>query len=86
MSLSGCTRPSGRREADLREAIVTEYGAPASRSQWMAAWPAQTIKQAMETLASFEFVEPGGACAGCDDAGRRGGVDYAVEQRCWFYL
>lgn len=27
------------READLREAIVTEYGAPASRSQWMAAWP-----------------------------------------------
>ncbi|RLP20841.1 aldehyde dehydrogenase family protein [Raoultella ornithinolytica] len=48
------------READLREAIVTEYGAPASRSQWMAAWPAQTIKQAMETLASFEFVEPAG--------------------------
>lgn len=48
------------READLLEAIVTEYGAPASRSQWMATWPAQTIKQAMETLASFEFVEPAG--------------------------
>ncbi len=26
----------------------------------MATWPAQTIKQAMETLASFEFVEPAG--------------------------
>lgn len=33
---------------------------PASAAQWMAAWPAQTIKQAMETLARFEFVEPAG--------------------------
>lgn len=48
------------READLLEAIVTEYGAPASRSQWMAAWPAQTIRQAMATLERFEFVEQAG--------------------------
>ncbi|TDQ25106.1 aldehyde dehydrogenase (NAD+) [Raoultella sp. BIGb0149] len=48
------------READLLEAIVTEYGAPASRSQWMAAWPAQTIRQAMVTLERFEFVEQAG--------------------------
>nr|VUD29240.1 Putative aldehyde dehydrogenase SA1924 [Raoultella sp. NCTC 9187] len=48
------------READLLEAIVTEYGAPASRSQWMAMWPAQTIRQAMVTLERFEFVEQAG--------------------------
>lgn len=48
------------READLLEAIVTEYGAPASRSQWMATWPAQTIRQAMVTLERFEFVEQAG--------------------------
>ncbi|KAB7898287.1 aldehyde dehydrogenase family protein [Rouxiella sp. S1S-2] len=44
-------------EDELLEAIITEYGAPAARSRWMASYPADVILQAMQTLASFEFEE-----------------------------
>ncbi|SNY65444.1 aldehyde dehydrogenase family protein [Enterobacter sp. CC120223-11] len=49
------------REDDLFEAIVTEYGAPRSRSRWMAQYPADVIAQAIEALESFEFVEQAGS-------------------------
>lgn len=49
------------REEALLEAIVTEYGAPLSRSRWMAQYPADVIAQAIETLESFEFVEQAGS-------------------------
>lgn len=45
------------READLLEAIITEYGAPSARARWMAAWPAQTIRCAVDALKSFAFEE-----------------------------
>lgn len=48
------------REDDLMEAVVTEYGAPAARSRWMAEYPAQTIAQAIDTLKSFAFEERAG--------------------------
>lgn len=48
------------REDALLEAIVTEYGAPSARARWMAAYPAETIAQAIATLASFEFEEKAG--------------------------
>lgn len=38
------------READLLEALITEYGAPSARANWMAAWPAQTIRCAIDAL------------------------------------
>ncbi|KQN49496.1 aldehyde dehydrogenase family protein [Rouxiella silvae] len=44
-------------EDELLEAIITEYGAPAARSRWMASYPADVILQAMQTLESFEFEE-----------------------------
>jgi len=47
-------------EDELLEAIITEYGAPAARSRWMASYPADVILQAMQTLASFEFEEQAG--------------------------
>ena len=34
----------------LLDAIVEEYGAPASRSAWMASYPAEVIAQAIEAL------------------------------------
>lgn len=49
------------REDALLEAIVTEYGAPAVRSRWMATYPADTIAQAIAVLESFEFEEQAGA-------------------------
>ncbi|KAI3492497.1 hypothetical protein L1887_42792 [Cichorium endivia] len=49
------------RHDDLLEAIVEEYGAPASRSAWMASYPAEVIAQAIEALEAFEFVIPAGA-------------------------
>ena len=45
------------RESDLLEAIITEYGAPSSRANWMAAWPAQTIRCAIDALKTFAFEE-----------------------------
>ncbi|MEB7713301.1 aldehyde dehydrogenase family protein [Kluyvera cryocrescens] len=45
------------RESDLLEAIITEYGAPSSRARWMAAWPAQTIRYAIDALKAFIFEE-----------------------------
>ncbi|WP_454674414.1 aldehyde dehydrogenase family protein [Achromobacter pestifer] len=48
------------REDALLEAIVTEYGAPAVRSRWMATYPADTIAQAIAVLESFQFEEQAG--------------------------
>ena len=45
------------READLLEALITEYGAPSARANWMAAWPAQTIRCAIDALKPFSFEE-----------------------------
>ena len=45
----------------LLDAIVEEYGAPASRSAWMVSYPAEVIAQAIEALEAFEFVTPAGA-------------------------
>lgn len=49
------------REDALLEAIVTEYGAPQARGRWMAAYPADMIAQAVDTLRSFEFEEQVGS-------------------------
>ena len=43
------------RHDDLLEAVVEEYGAPASRSAWMASYPAEVIAQAIAALEAFEF-------------------------------
>lgn len=48
------------REEQLMEAIIMEYGAPVSRSRWMATYPADVILQAMDTLKSFEFEQHAG--------------------------
>jgi len=48
------------REEQLMEAIIMEYGAPVSRSRWMATYPADVILQAMDALKSFEFEEQAG--------------------------
>ena len=49
------------RHDDLLEAVIEEYGAPASRSAWMASYPAEVIAQAIEALEAFEFVTLAGA-------------------------
>ena len=46
---------------DLLEAVIEEYGAPASRSAWMASYPAEVIGQAIEALEAFEFTTTAGA-------------------------
>lgn len=46
------------RHDDLLEAVIEEYGAPASRSAWMASYPAEVIAQAIEALEAFEFITP----------------------------
>ena len=43
------------REDDLLEAIVTEYGAPAARSRWMATYPAAVVAETIVALEGFEF-------------------------------
>ncbi|MEG0230869.1 MAG: aldehyde dehydrogenase family protein [Hafnia sp.] len=48
------------REEQLMEAIIMEYGAPVSRSRWMATYPADVILQAMDALKSFEFEQQTG--------------------------
>jgi aldehyde dehydrogenase (NAD+) len=40
---------------ELLRAIVQEYGAPASRSAWMASYPVAVIDQVMQDLRQFEF-------------------------------
>ncbi len=49
------------RHDDLLEAVIEEYGAPASRSAWMANYPAEAIGQAIAALEAFEFVMTAGA-------------------------
>ncbi len=49
------------RHDDLLEAVIEEYGAPASRSAWMASYPAEAIDQAIAALEAFEFVMTAGA-------------------------
>ncbi|MFO3904298.1 aldehyde dehydrogenase family protein [Enterobacter hormaechei] len=49
------------RHDDLLEAVIEEYGAPASRSAWMASYPAEVIGQAIAVLEAFEFTVPAGA-------------------------
>ncbi|WP_159340130.1 aldehyde dehydrogenase family protein [Leclercia adecarboxylata] len=49
------------RHDDLLAAVVEEYGAPASRSAWMASYPAEVIAQAIEALEAFEFTTVAGA-------------------------
>ncbi|CAM6678294.1 Aldehyde dehydrogenase SA1924 [Leclercia adecarboxylata] len=49
------------RHDDLLEAVIEEYGAPASRSAWMASYPAEVIVQAIAALETFEFTTIAGA-------------------------
>ena len=49
------------RHDDLLEAVIEEYGAPASRSAWMASYPAEVIAQAIDALTAFEFTTEVGA-------------------------
>lgn len=48
------------RHDDLLEAVIEEYGAPASRSAWMASYPADVIAQAIAALEAFEFTTTAG--------------------------
>ncbi|URL57413.1 aldehyde dehydrogenase family protein [Luteibacter flocculans] len=43
------------REDELFAAIVEEYGAPSSRSRWMAAHAANVFRDAIDTLREFDF-------------------------------
>jgi aldehyde dehydrogenase (NAD+) len=43
------------REDELHAAIVEEYGAPASRSRWMAHHAAQVLADAIEAMEAFDF-------------------------------
>lgn len=43
------------RHDELLEAVIEEYGAPASRSAWMARYPADVIAQVIEALEAFPF-------------------------------
>lgn len=45
----------------LLEAIIEEYGAPSSRSAWMASYPAEVIALAIDALESFAFTTTAGA-------------------------
>jgi aldehyde dehydrogenase (NAD+) len=49
-----------RCETDLHAAILEEYGAPSSRSQWMASYPADVILQVIEELKQYPFVQQAG--------------------------
>ena len=49
------------RHDDLLEAVIEEYGAPASRSAWMASYPAEVIAQVIAALEAFEFTTVAGA-------------------------
>jgi aldehyde dehydrogenase (NAD+) len=43
------------RAADLTEAVIEEYGAPISRSSWMAHFAAGAFRNAAQTLETYEF-------------------------------
>ena len=43
------------RSADQIEAVIEEYGAPISRSAWMADYAVGAFRQAAQTLAGYEF-------------------------------
>jgi len=45
------------RKEELKQAILLEYGAPASRMEWMATYPADVILAAINELKSFVFEE-----------------------------
>lgn len=47
-------------EKDLHAAILEEYGAPSSRSQWMASYPADVILQVIEELKQYPFIQQAG--------------------------
>ncbi len=47
-------------ETELHAAILEEYGAPASRSQWMARYPADVILQVIEELEQYPFSQQAG--------------------------
>ncbi|MDF7658107.1 aldehyde dehydrogenase family protein [Erwiniaceae bacterium L1_54_6] len=47
-------------ETELHEAVREEYGAPSSRSQWMATWPADVIKLVMAELQAYPFQQQAG--------------------------
>ena len=49
-----------RCETDLHDAILKEYGAPSSRSQWMASYPADVILQVIEELKKYPFIQQAG--------------------------
>lgn len=49
------------RHDELLEAVIEEYGAPASRSAWMARYPADVIAQVIEALEAFPFTTQVGA-------------------------
>ena len=47
-------------EKDLHAAVLEEYGAPASRSQWMASYPAEVILQVIAELKTYPFTQQAG--------------------------
>ena len=47
-------------EAELHAAILLEYGAPASRSQWMATYPADVIQHVIAALKRYAFTQQAG--------------------------
>lgn len=50
------------RSADLTEAVIEEYGAPASSASWMAAFAVGAFRGAAQNLADYEFTRQiGGA-------------------------
>lgn len=51
------------RQDALMEAIVTEYGAPLIRGRWMASYPADVIRQAIDALTHFDFEEQVGSAS-----------------------
>jgi aldehyde dehydrogenase (NAD+) len=49
------------RTADLTEAVIEEYGAPLSRSSWMADYAVGAFRLAAQTLATYDFTRQIGA-------------------------
>lgn len=47
-------------QAELHTAILQEYGAPSSRSQWMSTYPADVIRQVIDELKTYPFVQQAG--------------------------
>ncbi|GGF50984.1 aldehyde dehydrogenase [Aliidongia dinghuensis] len=43
------------RAADLREAVIEEYGAPAARAEWTTAYAASVLRDAARTLDHYDF-------------------------------